>query len=169
MNNELDKKLCEKYPLIFRDRNAPMHQTCMCWGFSCGDGWYNIIDILCSRIQGHINWVEEQIEWTKKWNDRVNDPDYIWTAFVPREEKTIPESVEQVVAIQVKEKFGGLRFYYNGGDDYIRGVVDMAEEMSYRICEECGSPGKSTKSGWIQTLCVDHGGPDLSIDEDEDL
>lgn len=157
MNEELDKKLCEKYPLIFADRNAPMNQTCMCWGFTCGDGWYNIIDRLCARIQGHIDHSHKEIEWDKKWNERVNDPELEWTAFVPREERVIREPIVQVVAIQVKEKFGGLRFYYNGGDDYIRGVVDMAEEMSYVTCEVCGNHGKYlTDRPWIRTLCDEH-------------
>lgn len=160
MRKELDEKLCQKYPLIFRDRNEDPSKTCMSWGFACGDGWYNIIDRLCARIQGHTEWSHDQIKWAKKWNEKVNDPDHEWTAIVERKERPVPEPVEQVVAIQVKEKFGGLRFYYNGGDDYIKGVVDMAEEMSYVTCEECGAPGKPTKGGWIRTLCKEHGGID---------
>jgi hypothetical protein len=157
MNKELDKQLCEKYPSIFRDRNASMNQTSMCWGFSCGDGWYNIIDRLCARIEAHIKHVEDQIKWNTKWNQNVNDPDYEWTAFVPREERVIPEPVEEVVAIQVKEKFGGLRFYHSGGDEYIRAAVDMAEEMSYVTCEVCGNAGKYRNDRpWIRTLCDEH-------------
>lgn len=63
------------------------------------------------------------------------------------------EDVPQVEAVQVKEKFGGLRFYINGGDDEIQGMIDMAEEMSYRICETCGVPGRPNDEGWITTLC----------------
>jgi hypothetical protein len=169
MRDELDKKLCEKYPLIFRDRHGDMHNTCMCWGFAHGDGWYNIIDSMCARIQGHIDFSYKQIKWAQEWNGRVNDPDHEWTAIVAREERTVPEAVEQVVATQVKEKFGGLRFYYNGGDDYIRGVVDMAEEMSYCTCEVCGSPGKLRRTGWYHTLCDQHAkeaGYDTSDDEE---
>lgn len=62
----------------------------------------------------------------------------------------------QVVAAQVKEKFGSLRFYYDGGDDYISGVVALAESLSGHLCEECGKPGKSGGSGWISTLCDEH-------------
>ena len=156
MRKELDEKLCEKYPKIFRDRNGDMHTTCMCWGFECGDGWYNIIDRLCSAIQNHIDNSYDQIEWAKKWNAKVNDPDHEWTAIVPREERAIPEPVEQVVAIQVKEKFGGLRFYFNGGDSYIDGVVDMAENMSYVTCEVCGNAGKAENNGWVRTRCNEH-------------
>lgn len=170
MNKELDNKLCEKYPLIFRDRHADPSKTCMYWGFSCDDGWYNIIDNLCGVIQGHIDNRLEQIEWAKKWNDKVNDEDHEWTAFADREEREIPEPVPQVVAIQVKEKFGGLRFYYSGGDDTIRGAVRMAEAMSYDTCEVCGSPGKLTNNkGWYHTACKEHGGEDGIPDDEENL
>jgi hypothetical protein len=61
-----------------------------------------------------------------------------------------------VVATQIKEKFGTLRFYYFGGDDYCHGVESMAESMSAVTCEVCGSPGKLRNGGWIRTLCDEH-------------
>jgi len=62
--------------------------------------------------------------------------------------------IPQVVAMQVKEKFGGLRFYYIGGDKYIDGMVSLAEDMSYNICEVCGSTEHVGQTkGWIETLC----------------
>jgi hypothetical protein len=62
----------------------------------------------------------------------------------------------QVTIEQIKEKFGTLRFYYQGGDEFVSGAVWFAESMSGTICEECGSPGKPTQGGWIQTLCDFH-------------
>lgn len=53
MTKELDERLCQKYPEIFRDRHAPMSQTAMCWGFACGDGWFALIDTLCSELMRH--------------------------------------------------------------------------------------------------------------------
>jgi len=55
MKQEEERKLFEKYPKIFCQRKLPMSQTAMCWGFSCGSGWYNIIDALCANIQGYID------------------------------------------------------------------------------------------------------------------
>jgi len=55
MDKKLDELLCRRYPKIFQDRNAPMNTTCMCWGFSCGDGWHWLIDNLCMQIQSHID------------------------------------------------------------------------------------------------------------------
>lgn len=58
-----------------------------------------------------------------------------------------------VVAEQVKEKFGTLRFYYRGGDDIVHGIVQMAEAQSAKTCERCGQPGKIRRGGWLKALC----------------
>lgn len=127
MTPELDTKLCLDYPKIFVNRAGSPWETLMCFGFEHGDGWYDLIDQMCGVIQSHIDWQNRK-----------------------------EEKVKQVVAVQVKEKFGGLRFYYDGGDDFIRGVVAFAEDMSCVICEECGKPGKRRSGGWIRTLCDEH-------------
>ena len=126
MKVELQNELFEKYPKIFRQKDLPMNQTAMCWGIEPGDGWFNIIDMLCLQIQWYIehNLPEDQIKGNI-----------------------------QVEATQVKEKFGTLRFYYHGGDEFIHGLVSMAEGMSGRTCEECGNPGTQNSTGWIKTQC----------------
>ena len=134
MKQKLDETLCKKYPLIFADRNKSMMETCMCWGFEHGDGWYNIIDSLCGQIQHHIDWQNKNFE--------KGHAQY--------------KQVPQVVVSQVKEKFGTLRFYYHGGDDVIDGMVRMAESWSAVACEECGAPGTQNSQGWIKTLCETH-------------
>lgn len=58
--------------------------------------------------------------------------------------------------LQVKEKFGGLRFYINYGSDKVFDRIDVAENESLKICEECGNPGKQRNTGWIKTLCDNH-------------
>jgi hypothetical protein len=61
----------------------------------------------------------------------------------------------QVVASQVKEKFGGLRFYVNSANPEQYAVIDLAESMSYAMCEKCGSTEDVKQVGqWIQTLCL---------------
>jgi hypothetical protein len=81
--------------------------------------------------------------------------------------REIPAEIPQVTLDQVKEKFGTLRFYYTGGDEYIAGLVSMAESMSGVTCEECGKPGTQTSGGWIKTVCKEHGGVDYDTPEDE--
>jgi hypothetical protein len=55
---------------------------------------------------------------------------------------------------QVKENFGGLRFYINSGSDDIYKRITEAENLSYKTCEATGKPGKLRNDiGWVRTLC----------------
>lgn len=61
-----------------------------------------------------------------------------------------------VRAVQVKEKYGGLRFYADHEPDEISEAIDEAEKLSYKTCEITGKPGRlCRKSGWYKTLCVE--------------
>lgn len=65
--------------------------------------------------------------------------------------KGVPEGFK---IVQVKEKFGGLRFYIDGGDDVIYELIRFAENLSYKTCEFCGSNQNIRRStGWIITAC----------------
>lgn len=58
---------------------------------------------------------------------------------------------------QVKEKFGGLRFYINSGSKEIHDRILKAEKDSYHICEKCGQEGQLRGDiGWYLTLCDEH-------------
>jgi len=63
--------------------------------------------------------------------------------------------LKQVEAIQVKEKFGGLRFYVTNSTEEILKFIYEAETESLDTCEWCGKRRdvKQTRSGYIQTLC----------------
>jgi len=96
----------------------------------CDDGWFDLIDSLCRVIQNE--WDNHSYKMTE-------------------EEK----AEGQPIAVQVKEKFGGLRFYIYGGgaNEEIRGAIRMAESMSFKVCESCGNRGHKQPGGWIRTLC----------------
>ena len=155
MHQLLDKYLCQKYPKIFADRHKPMNETCMCWGLAVNEGWFYLIDTLCSSIQQHIDSRNTDV-----------DEGYDWAVKLGK--------IPQVVFDQVKEKFSALRIYYHGGDEYIRGLVDFTESLSYSICEECGrmdeEVGRNTK-GWIVTTCREHARnpKDFQVNNDDEL
>jgi hypothetical protein len=174
MKQELDKLLCEKYPKMMVNRNKDMKETCMCWGFECGDGWFNILDQLMGNIQHHIDWKEKQRVGAIKYNEmatqaKAGNFDLFEETMkaLPNDEykekrlaeivagdfRQVPESIPQVTLDQVKEKFGTLRFYYSGGDDYISGMVSFAESLTAVICESCGNPGERRGGGWVHTYC----------------
>lgn len=77
----------------------------------------------------------------------------------------------QVTAVQVKQKYGSLRFYYScetqihpnentkwsNWSSYVHGAVDFAEHMSGKTCEWCGQQGKGrAKGGYLFTSCDKH-------------
>ncbi|MGB4860124.1 MAG: hypothetical protein WBP11_12470 [Dokdonella sp.] len=62
----------------------------------------------------------------------------------------------QAIAAQVKEKLGGLRFYLRNASERQRGMIDMAQELSFRICDQCGSPGSLIQESWLKTRCELH-------------
>jgi hypothetical protein len=65
------------------------------------------------------------------------------------------QTSEDISIMQIKEKYGGLRFYIYGADDWVYDVIMKAEDESYTICEYCGEPGKPRDLSWIKTLCDD--------------
>jgi len=131
---EFDKYMCETYPEIFRERNLPMSQTCMCWGFEIGRGWYDILDKLCYGL-----------ELIRKQTNLL------------------------VVFQQIKEKFGGARFYHTiDGEkcilddkeqqawcDIIDAMVDGAENTCEHTCAECGGDRYDmiVIGRWIYDVC----------------
>ncbi len=129
---EFAQRMESAYPLMFEHPYG---------GFSIGPGWWPIIEDLCKNIQGYIDWNNSSRVRLLENNPHNNK---------------IPDEVSQVVVHQIKEKFGGLRFYYEGGDAQVYGMVRMAEAWAARSCEECGNVGKSRSGGWIKTLCDKH-------------
>src|SRR3990167_37910 len=115
MNTKHTKYLYKKYPVLYQQHKLSMSETCMCWGFDCGDGWFNILDVL-SRLL---------------------------TLYLP-----------DVQALQVKEKYGTLRFYTNHCSETGYALISFAEHLSGRTCETCGNPGKLYDTGWYSTACV---------------
>jgi len=89
------------------------------------------------------------IECNMGWYDIISSVCYR----IKQHEKNKKSDYYPVTFDQIKEKYGGLRVYYSGGDDYVDGVIDMAEEMSYKTCERCGFPGSPNRQGWMMTLC----------------
>lgn len=98
-------------------------------GVECDDGWFTLIDCLSQACEMEI-------------------------------ERLISEGVPKEYwprIAQIKEKFGGLRFYVNGVvSGELQAWIRVAEnEESYRTCERCGQPGKLRTGRWAHTYC-DH-------------
>ena len=116
MNSEHSEYLVKTFPTLYQDYGGDMRQTCMHWGFECGDGWFELL-------------------------------------------KELSEKLEPLgtVAAQVKEKFGGLRFYTTGElvevADEVDKAIDVAEMRAWGTCELCGEPGECNDEGWLSVRC----------------
>ena len=141
MDQELQNKLYEKYPQFFVNKDKTPMESPMCFGIEVQNGWYQILSNVCWMIRQH----EDNKRWRKKYLEE-NDPEKL-----AAEPEYFPVKFDQV-----KEKYGGLRLYFSGGDDYVEGLVSMAEAISYYVCEVCGNKGEANKGGWISVRCETH-------------
>lgn len=130
MNRELEQKLVEQYPKILRDYRGDMMQTCMAWGMECDDGWFKLLENCLKKMQ------------------------YACDAF-SKDGREV-----QVIADQIKEKYGTLRFYYHvvGANDVESDIIDdivtEADRKSQYTCEVTGKDGViCSHGGWMKTLC----------------
>lgn len=59
----------------------------------------------------------------------------------------------RITITQIKEKFGTLRFYFDGGNEKTQAAVDFAEFLSSKTCQYTGKKGVMCKKrGWYATL-----------------
>lgn len=136
MTPELDKKLCEKYPYIFSQRGMDMSQTAMCWGMQCENGWWNLLDNLCSQL--------DLIH--KKFG-------IITVATTVKEKYGVCRFYYSNDVDPGREPKDGDKEIYTLIDE----VVTEAERVSELTCEVCGKPGSlCEKHRWYQTLCPEH-------------
>jgi hypothetical protein len=120
VRDDLDKKLVEAFPKLYSKRGGSMQETCMYWGFECGDGWFQLLWDASEKLEALNN------------------------------------AGQNIKASQVKEKFGTLRFYINGGDEKADEIISAAEDRSAVTCEGCGEPGKLRGKYWLYTACDAH-------------
>ncbi len=211
MNSELTQRLVNRFPVLYQDYRSPMTQTCMCWGFDHGDGWFEIIWQLSLAI-------EEELHYSVAARTLVPRQEIVFPFVnnffyklspIPQDKQSRSALAQKIsvslghrgesaagffgetglqtisgrpfstiitagprsfsssgsrrsfagrytgfAVMQVKEKFGTLRFYCSGTDAIDR-YIRLAERLSALTCEDCGKPGKANDSGWIRTQCDD--------------
>jgi len=151
MKQESENIFKTKYPKCFEYLNNEGSIPPIFTGINCGDGWYEIIDSLLMEINSYINEKESTPRKNKKhpFSSIIN-------LLIPPKFRIYKkeESVPHIQITEITKRFGGLNIYYKGGDNYIQGLIKLAEEMSYKTCEQCGSTTNvGTTSGIIKTIC----------------
>ena len=140
MRKELADELRSLYPEIVGDKS-----------FACGDGWFGILSAMLATISNYLRMQREQREWATANHDAWLVSQKRWGLSTE-----LPPEIQPFVLMQVKEKFGTLRVYAQGGDMYCSGVIGMATSLSERTCSVCGHGGQIRLGGWVQVLCDEH-------------
>jgi len=131
-----DQYMCQTYPRLFRDRTKPMNQTCMCWGFSIGKGWYKLLDKLCYKIsvlqKDHkFEIIFDQVK------EKFGTARFYWHGEGNGEEINAEE--QDLV-------------------DIISSLFNYYESKTEHTCAECGEyhgHEKISICGWIYDVCED--------------
>jgi hypothetical protein len=127
MKLELEQELFNIAPEWFRNK-GDLRASLMAFGFECGDGWFEL-------LKSGMEWIKRHTEDTWAFPDGY------------------PHDFQ---VVQVKEKFGTLRFYTYGDDDYTASIIRAMEMASHFICEGCGASSKIREDGgWLRNMCED--------------
>lgn len=77
-----------------------------------------------------------------------------WLDLVLRLHNNVKEVSPDYRIVQVKEKFGGLRYYVDNASESAHSLIREAEKESLTVCQNCGSRDASLcEHGWVATLC----------------
>lgn len=184
-HKKFEKLIFRRFKSMYRQHKLDMSQTCMCWGLSHGNGWHNLIWKLSEDIKRELkndpdtkrryHVMKEIATSTSEDTDKYGRFKYETVfkarflavaklyAFFARKfsaDYTPPtyEVCDRAFAVvQVKEKFGTLRYYTQGYyNDKIERLIGEAEKKSEQVCESCGrDTGESNLKGgsWVYNMC----------------
>lgn len=126
LHPELTEKLYAAFPDLYRGRHKSQYESSMCWGFECGDGWYQLLYDLSQELS----------------NYSAENP------------------ALDLEAMQVKSKFGSLRFHLNIHDAATEKMIGLAQRRASVTCEITGEPGQrcvSPTSRFSETVLCPEG------------
>ena len=102
-------------------------------------------------------------------DEDVNNPyDYSWTLAedIPKGwllafgedlfkelKEALGDEIKDYRVLQIKEKFGQLRWYDTGASQAVDDVIDKFTNLSETTCIACGRPAKYISKGWISPFC----------------
>lgn len=140
MNEDLEKQLYELGPILYQEKDLPMQQTCMCWGFECPDSWFDLLKELTIELESSIN---------NKYKGK-----YECVAQQVKEKYgslRFYGEIKILIENPTKDDLDLSNKLY----EQFQELVNKAEYKSEKICCECGKPATKTSSGWIAHFCDD--------------
>jgi len=143
MTDDKLEQLAKRWPDLFQKSGD--------FEFSIGEGWYDIVDMLCGALSKDIERVKHRLKYA------MENPAAKFSQTIEELESAVAKAREELpTLVQVKEKFGTMRFYVDGGTAEMHNYISFAEAMTSRTCEVCGDRGQSRQGGWVRVLCDKH-------------
>jgi hypothetical protein len=105
MNDVLTEQMYAAFPDLYRGRTRPPRDSAMCWGFQCGDGWYEILYDLSKELTDYA----------------------------------LQRPPLRLEVMQVKSKFGNLRFHLDYSDSVTEEIISRARDRADLISEVTGT------------------------------
>lgn len=127
MNEYLTRKLFEDFPEIYKKGETP--QDYFFFGFECGNGWFDLLYDLSSKIKKILEKNEKNKINVTQVKEKFGRLKFYYTL----------SEVSPIIEIKIES------------------IIDKAENLSYHTCEVCGQPGKNRNiNGWYATSCLSH-------------
>lgn len=114
---------------ILRERCPRLYKEGI--AFECALGWYKLVHDLSVKIEDVLDkYAQEAL------------------AIEGEEDKLV-----EMFAVQVKEKYGTLRFYMSSETEEIGALIRAAELLSMSTCEICGDLDSLRRDGYLSVRC----------------
>ena len=144
-DKSLAKETMDQCSILYCTKDLPMTQTCMCWGWECGSGWFNVLHEASCKLEA-LNLIYYPKYKVRIQADQVKEKfgtlRFYFSVICEDAERT----KEQEVIVTAMNSWA---------DEIVR----WAEDECYKTCEECGnqigtewSPRCET-TGWITYIC----------------
>ena len=135
MRKLADNYLVNTYPMLYKDRYKSMQETAMCWGFSCGNGWF---------------WLLRNLSETLELLSKEYHLD-ITVSTVKEKYGTLRFYYGVGFNKLFEDKFNQKIF--KRATRLVSEAVRIASATSGRTCETCGNWGETRGTDWIVTMC----------------
>jgi len=160
MDKLFEGELVKAFPEIFREYGGDIRNTCMGWGMSCEDGWFDLLYDMCYKVDSLIKNQSREIKVVaKQVKEKFGGLRFYYS--IEREQNLFEKIDSKISSFMFRHKLGRLyhkindfrKKFYTTIIEQISDIISEAEMKSYKTCEVCGRYGERRGGGWIKTLC----------------
>lgn len=152
MRRELEERLCEDFPDLFRQYSYSKGSYYALY-IACGDGWEPIIRRLSERIKNIVETIVKShrnhgnMEISAEIQDRKSVDGGSKIRLTRRDFRFM----------YIKEKYGTLHLSLSQSTPELEEAMNQARQESRCTCETCGRPGKFGGPSCSMVFCNHHG------------